>query len=311
MTTTLHLPGTLRRLHLPARLTDPIPGVGADTRTPTDPAETVRPLSLWDPIYLGWDLYGDPVHLSLVWRMLIAGGLPDAGKSNGVNQVLAHAALCPDVALWLFDGKENELTTWTPLADRIIGHDIEDALDAVAALQSLLDTRLAELKAAGREKITSDSGHGFVLVVVDELALYTSVYGEPAQQKKFSAGLRDLVARGRAAGLIVVAATQRPSSDIVPTSLRDLFAYRWALACANDASSDVILGDGYANAGYSAATIDLDGHAGVGYLLAENRRTPRLFRAAYLSRDDIRYLVSVGLRLRGRPPLQPLTGGAQ
>ncbi len=53
--------------------------------------------------------------------MLIAGGLPDAGKSNGVNQILAHAALCPDVALWLFDGKENELTTWTPLADRVSG----------------------------------------------------------------------------------------------------------------------------------------------------------------------------------------------
>jgi len=310
MTTALRLPATLRRLHLPGRLTARIPGVGADTWTPTDPADAVRPLTLWDPIYLGSDLYGDPVHLNLVWRMLIVGGLPDAGKSNGVNQVLAHAALCRDVALWLFDGKENELTSWTLLADRLIGHDIEDSLDAVATLQSLLDGRLAELKAAGLEKVTPDSGQGFVLVVVDELALYTSVYGEPAQQKRFSAGLRDLVARGRAAGLIVVAATQRPSSDIVPTSLRDLFAYRWALACANDASSDLVLGHGCANSGYSAATIDLDGHAGVGYLLAENRRTPRLFRAAYLARDDIRYLVSVGLTLRGRPALQPLAGGA-
>jgi S-DNA-T family DNA segregation ATPase FtsK/SpoIIIE len=310
MIATLRLPATLRRLHLPTRITGRIPGVGADTWTPLDPAEAIRPLSLWDSIYLGRDLYGDPVHLSLAWRMLIAGGLPDAGKSNGVNQILAHAALCPDVGLWLFDGKENELTTWTPLADRVVGHDMEAALDAVADLQRILDGRLAELAAAGVEKVTPESGHGFVLVVVDELALYTSVYGEPAQQKRFSAGLRDLVARGRAAGLVVVAATQRPSSDIVPTSLRDLFAYRWALACANDASSDVILGDGYATAGYSAATIDLDGHAGVGYLLAENRRTPRLFRAAYLARDDIRYLVSVGLTVRGRPALQPLTGGA-
>jgi len=311
MTPTLHLPSTLRRLHLPARLTDRLPGVGADTWTPTDPADAVRPLSLWDPIYLGRDLYGDSVYLTLAGRMLIAGGLPDAGKSNGVNQILAHAALCPDVSQWLFDGKGNELTTWAPLADRVVGHDMLDALDAVAELQALLDARLADLAAAGLEKITPASGHGFVLVVVDELALYTSVYGDPSQQKKFSAGLRDLVARGRAAGLIVVAATQRPSSDIVPTSLRDLFAYRWALACANDASSDIILGDGYANAGYSAATIDLDGHAGVGYLLAESRRTPRLFRAAYLSRDDIRYLVSVGLTLRGRSPLLTLTGGAR
>ena len=41
------------------------------------------------------------------------------------------------------------------------------------------------------------------------------------------------------------------------------------------------------------------------------RPRTRLFRAAYLTRDDIRYLVSVGLVLRGRSPLRPLTGGAR
>ena len=302
-TLTLHLPRP-RRLPGLAGLPDWL------LRRSADPAG-LPVLSLWDPVYLGRDLYGDPVHLRLAYRGAVVGGLPDAGKSNGVNQVLAHAALCPDVALWLFDGKETELAFWEPLADRVVGHDLDDALDAIAELQALLDARLAAVKAAGLEKINPESGHGFVLVVVDELALYTSVYGEPAQRKRFSAGLRDLVARGRAAGLVVVAATQRPSSDVVETSLRDLFAYRWALACANDASSDVILGDGYANAGYSAATIDLDGHAGVGYLLAESRRAPRLFRSAYLTRDEIRYLVSVALTVRGRTPLRTLAGGAR
>lgn len=303
-------------LHLTPRVVQPlrrllrrVPGIGDDTWTADE--SPAAALSLWEPVYLGVDLYGEPVRLGLAWRGLVAGGLPDAGKSSGINQILAHAALCPDVALWLFDGKETELTVWEPLADRVVGHDLADAIDAVADLQALLDARLAALRSAGVEKIDQHSGHGFVLVVVDELALYTSVYGEPAQQKKFSAGLRDLVSRGRAAGVIVVAATQRPSSDIVPTSLRDLFAYRWALACANDASSDVILGEGYANSGYSAATIDLDGHAGVGYLLAENRRAPRLFRSAYLSREDIRYLVSVAAPLRGRTPLRGLAGGAR
>jgi hypothetical protein len=185
---------------------------------------TARPLSMWDPVYLGRDLYGDPVYITLAYRNLLLGGLPDAGKSNGVAQVLGHAALCSDVALWLFDGKETDLAFWEPLADRVIGHSLDDALDAVAALQELLDGRLGSVKAAGLEKINRESRHGFVLVVVDELALYTSVYGEPAQQKRFSAALRDLVSRGRAAGVIVVAATQRPSSDIVPTSLRDLSA---------------------------------------------------------------------------------------
>src|SRR5690349_23105758 len=50
--------------------------------------------------------------------------------------------------------------------------------------------------------------------------------GDRKQRTEFADRLRDLVARGRAAGIIVLAATQRPSSDVVPTSLRDLFGDR-------------------------------------------------------------------------------------
>jgi DNA segregation ATPase FtsK/SpoIIIE, S-DNA-T family len=283
------------RLHLPRR---PRP---APAPPPDEP-------SLWEPVHLGTDMFGNPVRVTLASRALLLGGLPDAGKSNGVAQVVGHAALCPDVALWLFDGKETELCFWEPLADRVIGHDPDAAVDAIGELQALVDARLATVKAAGMRKITRESGHGFVLVVVDELALYTATYGEPVQQRRFAAGLRDVVARGRAVGVIVVAATQRPSSDVVPTSLRDLFAYRWALACANDASSDIVLGDGCANDGYTAAGIDTNDH-GVGYLLAENHRVPRLFKATYLSDEDIRYLVSVALTTRGHTGLRALAGG--
>jgi len=53
----------------------------------------------------------------------------------------------------------------------------------------------------------------------------------------------------------VVAATQRPSADIIPTSLRDLFGYRQAFRCTTEISSDIILGYGWAKAGYSANLI--------------------------------------------------------
>ena len=87
--------------------------------------------------------------------------------------------------------------------------------------------------------------------------------------------------RSAAAGIIVVAATQRPSADIIPTSLRDLFGYRWAFRCTTDASSDVILGHGWANQGYSAAEIDPTAR-GVAWLIAEGG-IPRRMKAAYLS----------------------------
>src|SRR6185437_11420646 len=72
----------------------------------------------------------------------------------------------------------------------------------------------------------------------------------------------------RAARIIVVAATQRPSADIVPTSLRDLLGYSLAFRCSTDSSSDVILGHGWANQGYTATDVD-PAARGVGWLIAE------------------------------------------
>src|SRR4029453_7686935 len=93
-------------------------------------------------------------------------------------------------------------------------------------------------------------------IVIDELAYFSATVGDRKQRDGFTSFVRDLVARGRAAGLIVVAATQRPSADIVPTSLRDLFGYRWAFRCSTESSSDTILGHGWADKGYSATEID-------------------------------------------------------
>ena len=96
--------------------------------------------------------------------------------------------------------------------------------------------------------------------------------------------------------MIVIAATQRPSSDIVPTSLRDLFGYRWAFRCSTDSSSDVILGHGWANQGYTAASID-PSTRGVGWLIAEGGM-PRRMKAAYLTDEDVARLAVRAVELR-------------
>jgi hypothetical protein len=84
-----------------------------------------------------------------------------------------------------------------------------------------------------------------LLAVFDELAYFSATVGDHKQQNEFTTLGRDLVAPGRAAGVIVVAAAQRPSADIVPASLREVFGYRWAFRCSTDSSSDVILGHGW------------------------------------------------------------------
>ena len=130
----------------------------------------------------------------------------------------------------------------------------------------------------------------------DEIAYFSATAGTPPKQKEFNALNRDIVARGRAPGIIAIEATQRPSADIVPTSLRDLFGYRWAFRCSTEASSDTILGHGWASKGYTAEDIDPQAR-GVSWLRAEDG-IPRRVKAAYLSDEHIIALAEQATAMR-------------
>ena len=260
--------------------------------------------SIWAPVHLGIDESGTPVRVTLAERNLLIGGEPGSGKSVALNLIVGHAALSFDCRLVLVDGKRVELGLWRTCADAFIGPNIADGIGLLRRLHSIMDGRYDSLLSASQRKITATSGVPVVLVVVDELAYFSATVGDSKQQKEFVNLVRDLVARGRAAGVIVVGATQWPSSDIVPTSLRDLFGYRLAFRCSTDSSSDVILGHGWTNEGYTASEID-PGTRGVGWLIAEGG-TPRRIRTAYLTDAQVSRLAEWAAILRaqhGRPGL--------
>ena len=249
---------------------------GTDT-VPLGPA-----LSIFDPVYVGIDEFGHPVRVPLIERNILIGGEPGSGKSGLLNGVVAHGALSLDCRLVLLDGKRVELGQWRRCADVFVGPDIQQALTLLARLQILMDRRYDYLESCERRKIIPGDVFTAVLLAVDEIAYFSATVGSKQQREEFAALLRDLVARGRAVGLIVAAATQRPSSDIIPTSLRDLFAWRFAGRCTTDSSSDIVLGHGWANKGWSANTIS-PRNPGCGLLIAENG-SPQLVKVAYL--DD-------------------------
>ncbi len=257
--------------------------------------------SIYDPVPFGIDEDGLPVAVTLMYRNLLVGGEPGSGKSSLLNTIIAHIALCPDARLWLFDGKIVELGPWAPVADVFVGNDIAYANDRLRALQAEMDTRYARLWAQRRRKIVPADGLDVIVCVIDEVAFFSVTTGTKEQQEEFKTLVRDLVARGRAAGIIMIVATQRPSADIIPTSLRDLFGYRVAFRCTTDSSSDIILSHGWASEGFSAKTIPPDdNYRGVGFLLAEGG-IPRRFKAAYLDDDQIAAVIAHALRIR-RPP---------
>jgi hypothetical protein len=245
--------------------------------------------SLWEPIPLGLDEHGHTVEVSLVERSLLAGGEPGAGKSAAMSILIATAALDPNVGLWLLDGKLVELAPWTPCSERLVGPDIIGAIEMLEDVRAVMEDRYRQLLAGGLRKIAADSGLPLHVVACDELAFYLTCE-DRKQRARFTELLRDIVARGRAAGIVVLAATQKPSADVVPSALRDLFGFRLALRCTTPQASDTILGQGWASRGHNASTIS-PAERGVGFLLAEDGQPVKL-RTFYLDDEHIRALAA-------------------
>jgi hypothetical protein len=242
------------------------------------PAAQAQRMSLWEPVPVGVDEDGRPVVVSLPERNVLLGGEPGGGKSVAQSQLVAAAALDPDVDLYLFDGKRVELAPWALSAVETVGPDVEAGCDVLDGLVAEMDRRYEWLLAQGRRKVERGDGPRLVVVVVDELAFFTAGGADragKALRAGFAERLHALIARGRAAGIVVLAATQKPSADIVPTFLRDLFGFQWALRCSTPEASDTILGRGWASAGYSATDVLAEAR-GVGYLLAEGGVPVRL-----------------------------------
>jgi len=168
-------------------------------------------LSMFNPVHVGIDEFGAPVHTRVIYKNLLAAGEPGGGKSGLMNILTAHAALSARSRLVLFDGKQVELGLWDAIADEFVGPDLDHAITTLRRLQRVMDNRYAWLRARQRRKIEPGNDITVITSVFDEIALYSTVLGTEQQQKEFVTLLRDLVARGRAAAMPVIAATQRPS----------------------------------------------------------------------------------------------------
>jgi len=246
--------------------------------------------SIWDPIPIGIDEEGRTVTVSLPEKNILVGGIPGAGKSVCLSLFAATAALDPNCKLWLMDGKQVELAAWAPFAEQFVGQEPNQAGKMLRQVQDIMNKRYDELGGLGegkkvKRKVEREDGLPVHVVICDELAFYLKTTENPRLRNEIAERFRDIVARGRAAGIILIAATQKADTDTVPGALRDLIKYRLAFQCRTSQASDTILGQGNATDGYDASDIP-GSQLGVGYLLEDGSK-PLLQKGFWLSDQDI------------------------
>jgi S-DNA-T family DNA segregation ATPase FtsK/SpoIIIE len=270
-------------VHLRIRARDPLMWHDNPPRWPL--LEDPRPTSLTQPVPVAITEDGEIQTIELWCSSLLIGGQTGSGKSTSLWLVALAAAADPLAELWVIDAKGGmELQALARLCrpDRFVVRQDE----AVALLTELLaevHRRQDACTQLGLRQIPPSSPQWPPLVlIIDELAEITAS-GTRNLDTEANRLLRRLLSIGRATGITVVAATQRPSADVLDTGAREQFVLRWAMRTAARAASIMILGeDAVATGAKPHAVPSLKLHRGIGYL-TDGEATKRV-RSYYL--DD-------------------------
>lgn len=290
-----------------SRVLDPLLGV-LPYPVDAEPSYTAIPF--------GVDENHQPLSLGLLAMNQLLGGIPGGGKSGGLTTLITGISKLPNVALIGLDPKLVELQLWEDRFSRI-EITAEGASEVLALLLEEMDRRYRWLRGKKLKKFTPQefsTEFPLIVMVIDELAELVAAGGSPDEKKADvdrSLAIRRLIAKGRAAGIVVITATQKPSSDVIPTGLRDLIQLRVAYATTNGDMTDTILGKGMGQMGGLAHVIPAD-MQGTCYVIAETSRTPIRARTYWVPDDDVEGLAASTAHLRvhlpwlGGAPVQEL-----
>ena len=238
----------------------------------------------------------------------LVAGMSGSGKSTTLRALLAGAAFEPDVALVAVDPKRGvEFAGWGPRATAIARTPEESAGVLEAAVQLMFDRydRLAETGVTEWDVTPDDPA---VLVVVDELAELLD-NGDRVLEDRCGRALRSLLRMGRAAGVSVAAATQRPSAEAIPTDIRDSFGYRVAHALLSVEAVRMVFGAVAEQAPCHTLPIGPD-HAGRCFILRDGERAPINAWTLYVPPEQVPVIASqtADLRPRLELPTTPVSG---
>ena len=199
------------------------------------------------PVALGQDTGGSSVVTDLAGlpHLLIAGAT-GSGKSVCLNSVVASLLLTkpPDqLRMLMVDPKRVELTPFNGIPHLVapVIVDVDQVNSALRGLMREMFRRYKQMEEAGVRNIDGFNSKSkermpFLVLIVDELADLMITGGFEVEQN-----LVRLAQLGRATGIHLVLATQRPSVNVVTGLLKANIPGRIAFAVASQVDSRVIL----------------------------------------------------------------------
>ncbi|MFJ2029409.1 hypothetical protein [Streptosporangium sp. NPDC087985] len=257
-----------------------------------------EPLDFWAGIPAGINGRGREERLRLVDASLLVAGEPRAGKSAAVNGIIAAAALAVTPKIHLWDGKgAGDHRPWRRIAHTAEKRNAVGLLTHLKKMQAQMEHVFDLLdEAGGSTKLTPalcrQFGVDIELTIVDETRYYvTSPQGE-----EIVALMVDIASRGPAAGVLLILATQRMTTDAIPGPLKGVCSLRWGMRCPDTTASNAVLGQGAAGAGYNCSEIPRS-HRGVGILDADGS-DPGKLRSYFLDDPDLVAVADVAYELR-------------
>lgn len=225
------------------------------------------------------DARGRLVTLPLIYSNLLIGSLPGAGKTAALRLALLGCSLDPTAELRLWELKgTGDLEPLSCVAQTYgSGPDDETlaaCLDDLRAVHRELEERgkaIRQLKAAEcpDRKVTRqlsdrvELGLHPLVLAIDECQ---ELFSHPEFGKEAARLVMPIIKRGRALGVILMLATQRPDKDSLPKGISDNVGTRFCLRVMGHIATDMILGTGANAAGMRASDISSD-DLGVGWLV--------------------------------------------
>jgi S-DNA-T family DNA segregation ATPase FtsK/SpoIIIE len=214
----------------------------------------VRSTDMPLPLNMGITQTGDPLveDLSKLPHLLIA-GTTGSGKSTLLTTLimsLIARKTKDEVQLVLSDTKGVEFNSFKGIPHLLFppSTDVETTLDQMMFLIDEMDSRLRAIGKAGWKNIheyniVAFKPFTYMVLVIDELADILLYKGEKRGETKIGQDkLNVLTQKARASGIHIVAATQRPSVNIVSGSIKANFPARLTFRLPSGVDSRTVLG---------------------------------------------------------------------